>query len=210
MRCVHSFHVVFFIQRALFALLACGVLTTFSGCNASKNTPNENASVQKQRAENQRTEGQSARRQRSNRRRRTPENADVAHKSRQRERDASPQERAIGQLIVQTQLRAFRDNDYEKAHRLETPNLISKHRTPQDLEKLIEKTYPAFARVNSVEWRGAHIMESDKTIQINLRFSTTQQEIVDAFYTLKPQKPQNQRYLIDAIAFRFTQEKPPI
>ena len=114
----------------------------------------------------------------------------------ERWRDATSQEHQAAQQVVQEQLRAFRDKNYQKAIDLETERFAANFPTPVQLSRLIENSYPAFNRVRSIRWRRAHYNATDKSIRLGLRFTTTRQEIIDARYILKLEE---KRYRIDSI-----------
>lgn len=111
-------------------------------------------------------------------------------------RDATAKERQIAQQIVQEQLRAFRDKNYQKAIDLETERFAANLSTLSQLSRLIENSYPAFNHVRSIQWRRTFYNDADKSIRLGLRFTTTRKEIIGVRYSLKLE---NKQYRIDSI-----------
>lgn len=102
-------------------------------------------------------------------------------------RQATEEETSVTRRVIQSQLRAFRSDDFRAAWSLLSPEMKAANGDQKRLRQLVIQRFPEFFQVARVRWLGAKA-DDNGNIQVKLRFIARNGHVVQTTYGLSRQK----------------------
>lgn len=99
-------------------------------------------------------------------------------------RAATEVERKGAIASIETQLKAFKANDYVKATKYQHSSLRDNFRTPEEFRKMMRESYPQFANYKSVTFGEARCDAKGEAMQIQATVTGQDGVVVRAIYVM--------------------------
>jgi hypothetical protein len=151
-------------RRALFTLLAAGALIGGAGCVGMRVLPQAFAQAEKK------DEGAQPK---------PPE-----------DRTATAEERKAVTGAIETQLKAFRDDDYAKATKYQSLDLRKNFEKPEEFRTMMRRSYPQFANYKSVKFGDALCTKDGDMCRIHVTVTGKDGVTVTAYYLMVKEEGQ--------------------
>ena len=99
-------------------------------------------------------------------------------------RAATAEEKKAVSTAIETQLKAFRDNDYAKATKYQSLSLRKNFRDAEEFRTMMRRSYPQFASYKSVKFGDAHCSKDGTMCQIHVTVTGKDGVTLTALYAM--------------------------